>query len=48
MYSNQKETNLFMSVLFSASCEAVAVCVDLGEEQPRREEKAVTASDMRR
>lgn len=27
-------------------CEIVAVCVDLGEEQPRREEKAVTASDM--
>lgn len=27
-------------------CGAVAMCVDLGEEQLRREEKAVTASDI--
>lgn len=26
VYSIQKETSLFMSVLFSVSCEAVAVC----------------------
>ena len=27
-------------------CGAVAMCVNLGEEQLRREEKVVTASDM--
>lgn len=27
-------------------CGAVAMCIDLGEEQPRSEEKAVTTSDM--